>query len=323
MSGTGGSVAYIPACGRVHVSSTLIPLLDPSKWQAMSFVWRSPLGQSIAFPEAPLGELAPWAVRAVPDWDALPLLEVAARQGFWGLQLPFLKKLGNLIGAPLPKEADLVATIEVLCQKIVGTMGENDFIAWLDRRIACMTESDNMRGLEEKILDTDDAQDCLVSHDKADFQRTKQERASSSKDAAVFVAKLKQTRQAAIARVAAEKETAQEKKRKKRQQKPPARIVVPPGAITQADAKAMSPEGSYIWRNSSSQSWHGKMPPLGGETSRSWAKDGHREAALMVLRDLWTKSMALGKCTACTVQGLFPEEAPSTGGASSSSRARS
>ena len=84
------------------------------------------------------------------------------------------------------------------------------------------------------------------------------------------------------------------------------KIKVPAGAITQPEAKHMAPRGAFIWRNTSSQAWCGKMPPL-GELSRSWNAHGHRASCILVLRELWLRAIRLGLATECAVADLYSE----------------
>lgn len=88
---------------------------------------------------------------------------------------------------------------------------------------------------------------------------------------------------------------------------------LPPGALTQVEAKALLPKGCYIWRNWKGAAWCGHFPKGGHPRfSRSWASYGHREAGLAAVRELWQQfldhhGLPLSKCV---VKGLF-EPAPS------------
>lgn len=299
------SLVFVPASQKVQVSQCLVPMLDHKKWEALPFVWRSPLGQLVSHPGVAHGSFQPWEVRAYAEGQPAPLLEVMCRQGFWNLKLPFLKKVCALVDLHVPKEADLICTVELLCKKITGSANDEELLGWLDKRIAAMTEQDALRSADAHLMETDDAQECLDSFDKADFQKTKQARKACDSDAKTFIDQLRKKRVVVVERKRAAQQTASGSRGggAKRKKAAP-RLVLPAGAITQSEAKALAPVGAYIWRNQSCQTWNGKMPPL-SEVSRSWAKYGHREAALLVLQELWRGAISLGHCTECAVEGLL------------------
>eukprot|EP00974_Lingulodinium_polyedra_P096797 9381462-Lingulodinium_polyedra.AAC.1 len=64
---------------------------------------------------------------------------------------------------------------------------------------------------------------------------------------------------------------------------------VPPGDISQADLRCLTPPGGHIWIGNQVGSWNSHQPPF-SRFSASWHLHGSsREAALAVLRDMWTK----------------------------------
>ena len=80
----------------------------------------------------------------------------------------------------------------------------------------------------------------------------------------------------------------------------------PSGALQQPEAARLCPPGGHIWRCNKSGAWSSHLKPF-PRTSRSWAVYGHREAALMCLRDMWKNYLtSSGLTTAdCPVEGLF------------------
>lgn len=89
--------------------------------------------------------------------------------------------------------------------------------------------------------------------------------------------------------------------------------LVPPGAITQPEAKAMVPPGASIWRDLCRGGWCGHMQGF-RRCSRPWSTEGHREACMFVLRTLWNQfllSQGLD-ASSCPIRGLFSESGPSS-----------
>jgi hypothetical protein len=82
---------------------------------------------------------------------------------------------------------------------------------------------------------------------------------------------------------------------------------VPPDAISQPEMKDMLPPGASVWQGRlGSGAWCSHLPPH-PRISRSWALAGHREAAMFVLRhiwSLWLHDQGLQN-TDCPVAGVF------------------
>ena len=79
--------------------------------------------------------------------------------------------------------------------------------------------------------------------------------------------------------------------------------------FTQAQAKALLPPSTYIWRGRRQCAWCGHFPDAKHYISRSWSF-GHREAATFVIRDLWVAWLEwhqLGH-EHCPLQSLLAEE---------------
>lgn len=307
---SGNDKYFVPHAAKVQVSQVVVPIVDHTMWEAMPFVWRSPLGQSVATPAIGPLAWAPHAIRAFPTEPSAPLLETACKCGFWNMPMPFLKKVATLLSVVLPQSADAVAVLELLIKKICGHVDDELVLAWLDRRLTAVSRQQHMEHVESKLLDADDVQDCLSSHDKDDYNKMRGKTKVVVEETKAFMGRIKEKRQAVIAARASSAGAAKAQKRKPAagRNARAARLVIPPGAITHAEAKQMAPVGAYVWRNQSSQTWHGKFPPL-GEISRSWARYGHREAAILILQELWTRAIALGHCEACPIEGLMGSRA--------------
>ena len=85
---------------------------------------------------------------------------------------------------------------------------------------------------------------------------------------------------------------------------PPPRVL--DGDLAQATLKPLCPPDSHIWRMNTKGSW-GSRYSDSPVHSASWQLYGHRESALMCLRNLWLEYLfANGKSEVdCTVEGLF------------------
>jgi uncharacterized RDD family membrane protein YckC len=70
--------------------------------------------------------------------------------------------------------------------------------------------------------------------------------------------------------------------------------------------RPLTPPGGYIWRANIQGSWQCHYKPF-KRFACSWHLYGHRTAALMCLRDLWSKHLLLkGKdISECPIDGLF------------------
>ena len=87
---------------------------------------------------------------------------------------------------------------------------------------------------------------------------------------------------------------------------PPPPLGVPAGELEQPQLKPLVPPGASIWRSNTGFAWCGHMPPFKRD-SASWHLYGHREAALLVLRNLWRKYLLQHGLSEseCPITGLF------------------
>ena len=87
---------------------------------------------------------------------------------------------------------------------------------------------------------------------------------------------------------------------------PFARRKLPEGELFQPDLVGLVPPGSHIWRGDNVGCWCGHLPPY-KRISCSWSLYGHRESAVLVLRDLWSRFLTSQglENSACPIQGLF------------------
>lgn len=177
-------------------------------------------------------------------------------------------------------EAEVMEALAKAIAEVEGVV----VMPFLEMRAARLSEADGVDQQDVDIMATDEVQECLCKFDQAEFSRLVKVSANAAKTAASCVAAVRTRRE--VSRQAAAPVAPAKRGRgaaKSSGKAVPVRIVLPPGAVTQAEAKLLSPPGSYIWRNTSSQALCGKMPPI----SRSWMAHGHRGSCIKVLRVLW------------------------------------
>lgn len=192
-------------------------------------------------------------------------------------------------------------------KRILNIGGDEQLMTLLGRRLASLSRAEAVARTETAVMEADSAQDGLCNNDKSEYMKEKKATTDKKNDQGAFVEKVRVRRQRVVsARAEAAAKSAKAKRRKKGAEPP--RMRLPPGAITQPEAKLMSPSASFIWGNTSSQAWCGKMPP-GSQVSRSWLCHGHRGAAVQVLRELWARAVSYGHCDEVGVEGLFEEAA--------------
>ena len=81
---------------------------------------------------------------------------------------------------------------------------------------------------------------------------------------------------------------------------------IPPGELAQHQVSHLNPVGGSIWRAIKHQSWMSHQHPW-PRFSASWSLYGHRESALMCLRDNWRKFLTTAgqPLSQCPIVGLF------------------
>jgi hypothetical protein len=287
---------------------------DLTSWECRMIAWRSPIGQ-MSCGKLTKAHFQASGIRAEIVSNDLPLMQAAAKNGFWHLDVSLVCRLAGVAGIEIPPggtnfEKLLVVTMAVL------QVPENDALTYLGNRLSVKTGSG--AGIED-FLKLDDADLCLDEADRKEFVHEK-ERLEASSDVcpefkAAWVAKRR-----AIAKAKAEAHAAAgpaggrkgKGKGAKAKAKANALIRLPPDIIDQKDAKVLAPPNSYIWRANHGHAWCGHYKPY-ARVSKSWhLYGGNRPALIYVLRELWTQYLEFSglHCPAdCTVAGLFDESA--------------
>lgn len=73
-----------------------------------------------------------------------------------------------------------------------------------------------------------------------------------------------------------------------------------------ADANALKPQGSFVWRAWSHNAWEGRLPPHTC-VRRSWVGGSAKNAFKLLLIELWSQYLTDQgmSCDECPIQGLF------------------
>lgn len=274
----------------------LISIVDVVATQAMTYTWRSPAWQAVAFPAS---KAMPMAIRAFVDDPPADLKTVAARKAFWGLERSFVQRFGAHIGVEVPDGSNLLDTLVCVIQ---GAL-----CCDLDRALGIVQQRMGVHAMETRwcddLLEIEEASSLLDRHDGQVLTEQKQRVVQSREEAVAFqrtyAARRASARSTPSTGRAPKKQAVSAKKLGLRANKIP-----PIGAIEHADAKAWAPPTASVWRGLVEGTWQGHMPPF-GRISRSWSRYGEEEALRLVLVQLWQNY--------CILQGLSFAECPLQG----------
>lgn len=263
-------------------------LLDLAEWEACTFEWRSPAWQFVAHPS--LVALRP-AVRAVQSSPTEDLLKLAARQGFWGLGLITLQALGQSLGLSL-RGCNLFDACWELVHHILQT-DDNDTLACMQHRMSIMHREAPFRS--ELFLELDEGLSALDKDEEKDARRQQNTEKVEQRLREDFTERFRKTcvrvRPKAKAKASGSARGSGSQASGRRRRASPVGeergyAAVPPGAITQQQAKALLPPGASVWKDNHTGNWQSHFPGY-RRSSRSWNRYGHRESALEVVRDAW------------------------------------
>jgi hypothetical protein len=226
----------------------------------------------------------------------MPVLELAARQGWWALPKHIVEQVAKLIECAITSPS-LFGVLFAVTQSILKC-SESEALECLAKRMAQMKSREQFAG--DQILEVDAAAECLDEHDKIEV-KTVQKRALENKDELeTFVAAYKEKRTSA----GGSKKAKVAKKGGKASAVPGykgPKVLPPPSEIEHATAKQYMPPGSHLWRSNGTASWNARVPPF-GTTSRSWRKHGEAEALRMCIVAAWS--------TFCDIHGLDEKDCP-------------
>ena len=295
----------LPKVSGVDPDMMLLTCFEIDDFQAWPYSWSSPLEQVLKCPKSPLVVPGKVHVRAMLSGEPKPLLEVAAEAAIWSIPKGALERLARKMDMEVA--SDLFSLLWSLVQGILKGSDEST---------AAILKQRTIKPRQQKTLDLvkdfEDVLDVLDDDDKKDMERLQEQSARAKAASKEFKARL-------IERAKSIRKSSTSGASKGKRSKKPASpwgdraypAAIPPGALTQAEAKAMAPPSSFIWRGLLGQgSWQGHLKPH-SRVSASWHKYGHRGACLHVLASLWTDFLSdhnMGP-ESCPIPGLLDEAA--------------
>jgi hypothetical protein len=150
------------------VEPRLVSLLDLQEWSAVTFAWRSPLWQKINVQVA--FDKVPCAIRRVTSESPRGLLEVAAQQGFWRLDLGFLSKLAKHLALDMSPASSLMQVLlRLVCS--IKRCEHEDALVYLQKRLA---ENINSNRHAEDLLEVEELDSVLEPGDVKVMNQTKE-----------------------------------------------------------------------------------------------------------------------------------------------------
>lgn len=295
----------------------LLAFCSVEDWEATTFDFRSPSWQQMRC-QPPAAGMPP-AVRRVQRFAPMPVLEVAARCGWWRLGKVFLSNLAKHVGCELPPASTIFEATVRLTDHVLKC-DRSESLRHLQRRLA---DDDASSAFCADLLEVDDVSHVLTREDEDAFKKTK-------KTAETFLTETKAFR--AEFHVASMAEAAKKAKDgKKRAKKTPAsdlhlRL---DSEVSQAEAISFCPPGGAIWRDRVDGAWCSHYAPF-KRFSRSWRRYGECEALRLCLSDMWQKHcLVMGTpLSDCPLKGLLEHEpalqaSQASGSAGPASSARS
>ena len=134
-----------------------LPVVKIEEWQAMTFSWCSPLGARLRSKRWIPGVCA--LIR--PTCEPAPLLQVAARRGFYNSPKQGLLQIGRHVDAPLVRTDLLPKVLLDLCTRVLGPLSDEIQLEILRHRIARRDDATDFLQTEEakEMLEKDAADD--------------------------------------------------------------------------------------------------------------------------------------------------------------------
>jgi len=282
-------------------------LLDLHQWEAVSFEWRSPVWQQLEFPRA-AGKW-PESIRAISDkgQDWKPLLETAARAGFWTLDKDSsLKPIAAACGLELMEGSTVFETTFQLVKHVLSCSDE-ECVPIMQLRAAMV--DDHEAACLDALLEMDECVGMLDKEEEQDMRQVQAKAKIKKADYIEFLSEYRRKRQEVMPAPKAVKGRGRGRGRGSSSATyAPTYPPIPHDMITQPMAKSLAPPGGAIWRGLFNGTWQCYYKPF-PRKSVLWTRAGDSNAAcLECLKYMW--ELHLGELgldtTACPVQGLFP-----------------
>jgi len=278
-----------------------LPVTKLGEWYCLEYDWQSPMRQVAQhmYYVGLTGQAA--SVKAVPrTTTSSTLLQVAANNAFWSLPTALLQQIGRHLGLDI--KGTLFQTLKQLLTHILHSV--------TDERICQIMKLRVVRGprahpLVAELLDMDETIECLDEEEQREVRQEQKAYKRAAQNADLFESEFK----AFHAKTLGLKKT-RASGNPKNAKSPLHRVrtlaTVPPGAITQQEAKQMLPPGAYVWQGNYDGCWCVQLKPY-PRFSKSWTLMGHRGAlmeCLRYVRRLWLSDNFLTESD-CPVKNLF------------------
>lgn len=280
-----------------------VVIRDLGEVVAQQITWRSWPWQLQEYPAAQ----GHWgaAARGFLHSPAAPVLQVAARAGWWKLGRGVLDKIGTHLGIDCAQGVDIFDLLWQVTAAALGPQVSDDAILeCLRGRLKTMAKRTQF---SQELLSIDEAAGCLEEGDQVELRQQQHEARDRQKEERCFRDAYK-TKKATV-RVSTARTPAAKRAAAKVTWKGPVKLPVF-AKISQADAKQLMPPGplkSWPWRATAQGAWNTRVSEL-LVCSRSDAANGGESAALrLVIQDAWRQWLTLQgfELSDCPIEGML------------------
>ena len=294
-----------------------LPIAKLDEWSCLEYDWQSPIRQVVQRQHLVglTGQAA--SIKAVPRTSCpSPLLHIAASNAFWTLSTALLQQIGKHLGVDL--KGSLFHTLRSLLKHILNGVTDERICQIMKLRIV---RGPKAHPLVAELLEMDETIEALDEDEQREVKSEQKAYQKAARSVEVFQSEYKAFHAKTLGLKKA-KASANPKNAKSPLHRVRRLGAVPPGAITQKEAKEMLPPGAYVWHGNYDGCWCVQLKPY-PRFSKSWALQGHRGALMECLRyawRLWLSDNFLQEAD-CPVKGIFgvAGEAVAVGPAAASS----
>lgn len=282
----------------------VVPIVIKSLSHVMAFSlqWRSWTWQVQRFPRA-LGLWSP-AVRAFKSGPEAPVLQVAARAGWWNLNRTILDKVCSHVGVPVSRGMDLFNNLWVLSAAVLPGASDDELLHSLQHRLRNLQKRAQFT---DELLSIDEALVCLDEDDQHEVRRQQMDAKDKQKEEGRFKESFRQ--RSGEVRLAQAKTAAAKKAVSKVPWKGP-RTLPALANMTQSEAKLRMPPAppkSWLWRANNQGAWCSRVADLPTCSRCDRAHGGEELSLRLVLQDAWRNWLTLQGMglDACPIEGMF------------------
>lgn len=300
--------------------SPVICITDVHKVFGFKVCWRSWAWQVQRFPA--VVQALPPAVRAFRAGDVAPMLEIAAREGWWQLGRGVMDKLAKHLSVDIEPGSDIFGVLWG-CAKRVLQCTDDETLEFLAHRLSALKR----RGkFSDELLSIDGAIVCLDDGDQGEIRREQENSKDRKKEEENFRHNYRERKTAV--RASGAKSQAQKKALNKVPWKGPRQLPPSSQEIEQRDAKAFMPCGapsSYLWRANRQGAWYSKVGSMPACSRSDAAHGGSYISLRLVIQDAWANWLTVQgyPMSACPIEGMWevwdPRQAAPSGQSASSS----